>query len=236
MTKVIPIHDETEKDSGNKCGECIHHKRVAKFERVCSQQGVTALRKAPKCYSPNAFILNTLDPDAFSKFCLFLRSCDAKQARVLASLMKRKALMEKSYGLSLGQPVWFKIGSDYFSNYFKGYVADCSAVGDSQVTITSALNDRQRKNAMMAVMLRDSIYTSQEFAKKKAELLKDGRLNDPKPMFSSLAKKVDDLYVPPTMDSAPTEWFNKIDKKKPSSKTRLKQIDGNLVYKIKTRG
>ena len=234
-TIAVTPEEENEKDSGNKCGECLHHKRVAKFEKVCSQIGVGPFRKAPRCYAPNPYILNTVDPDALMKFGLFLLSLNGKQARVVTALLKKKDKMQKNYGLLFGQPVWFTIGADYLSNYFVGIVVDCSSVGDSQVTVTSSLRDKQRKSAMQAVLLRESIYTSSEFKKKKAKLILDGRLTDPKPMFSSTIKKVDESYVPPTIESAPAEWFNKVDKKKPASKSRLKQIDGNLVYQIKMR-
>lgn len=234
--KVIPI---AKNSIGLKCGDCLHFKVNAKFEKPCAQLGVAKFADAPACYSPNVYFLGRRDPNAIGQLGLLLRDFTAQDQRILLSVLKQSKSFEKHYNLKFGQPVYFCIGNDYLSNYFRGYVVGVAEVGESQVFVGSDLTGKQRGKPMTGTFLRDSVYTVTEFKKKRAQLQKDNRVIDPNPLFTvkrydPKIEKVD--YEPPTIDSAPSEWFNKEKPKgkdaRISSKKLKKRLDGNLEFRV----
>lgn len=230
--KVIPI---AKASIGLKCGDCLHFKRNAKFEKPCSQLGTKHFANAPACYSPDPYILSAQTPDVLNRLGLLLSNFSAKEARVFMALLKQSSTLEKHFKLKFGQPVFFRIGPDYLSNYFRGFVLGVAEEGDAQVYVTSDLEKKQRKQPVMASLMRDSVYAASEWKKKKSQLLSDKRLQDPKPLFSvqKIQTKMDDLYVPQSLDSAPADWFNKVENR-PKAKKRLRQeADGTLTFKMK---
>jgi hypothetical protein len=240
-TKVIPLS----KSSINlKCGDCLHFALNAKFEKPCSELGVKRFTEAPNCFSPNVYLLGKKNPDQLYQLGLILKDFSAQESRVFFSLLKQANQFEKHYGLKFGQPVYFCIGADYLSNYFSGYVIGVAECGDSQVFIGSDLQKKQRGKPLTGSFLRESVFTVSEFKKKREQLQKQGRLQDPNPLFTKpkaqLMKEVD--YTPPSMDTVPPEWFTKEDKKgkvkkgkgdaRISSKSLKKSIDGTLQFKV----
>jgi hypothetical protein len=231
--KVIPI---AKSSIGLKCGDCLHWKRNAKFEKPCANLGVKHFAVAPACYSPDPYILSAQSPDTLYRLGLLLTNFSAKEARVFMAILKQSGTLEKHYKLKFGQPVFFRIGNDFLSNYFRGFVLGIAEEGDAQVYVTSDLEKKQRKQPVIATLLRASVYTLSEWKKKKQQLLDDNRKQDPKPLFAvqKVKTKMDELYVPQSLDTAPADWFNKVETKRPKFKKHFKEAaDGTLSFKIK---
>jgi hypothetical protein len=234
--KVIPIAKTT---IGLKCGDCLHFKRAPKFEKVCSTLGVKHFANAPNCYDPDVFQLASQDPEVLNRLGLLIKDMSSKDTRVFMSLMKRTIALEKAYKLKFGQPVYFCLGQPYLSNYFRGYVVGGSEGGEPQVYISSTLSKRQRKQPMIATLDRTSVFTVPEFKKQKEKLVKENRLQDPDPLFSTAPKSVvvDTGYVVPNMETADKSWFDKdtkpVKKKSNSTNRRHSAITGELEFKVK---
>lgn len=235
--KVIPI---SKSSIGLKCGDCLHFKQNAKFEKPCFDLGIKRFRDAPSCYSPNVYLLGKKNPDVLHQLGILLMNFSAQESRVFMSILKQANAFEKNYELKFGQPVMFCLGNDYLSNYFSGFAIGVAECGDGQVFIGSDLSGRQRGKPLTLSLLRDSVYTLSEFRKKKAQLEKQGRLTDPKPLYGEVKKDVKvgkEDYVPPSMDSAPAEWFDKDAAPKKSgrlkSKTAKSSLDGKLEFNVK---
>lgn len=237
--KVIPIAPK-HASIGLKCGECLHFKANAKFEKPCSQLGIQRFSDAPNCYSPDVYLLGKKNPDTLFQLGLLLRDFSAQESRVFFAILKQSKAFEKHYELKFGQPVYFRIGNDYLSNYFHGFAIGVAECGDGQVFIGSDMNSRQRGSPMTCTLLKDSVLTVSDFKKKRAALEKEGRLVDPKPMFTmpkATLKADKDGYEPPSMDSAPAEWYSK---DKPNKKVKdgrissksLKRLNGKLEFKV----
>lgn len=231
--KVIPI---AKASIGLKCGDCLHFKRNAKFEKPCTQLGVKHFATAPACYSPDPYILSAQSPDVLFRLGLLLTNFSAKETRVFMAILKQSGSLEKHYKLKFGQPVYFRIGNDYLSNYFRGFVLGIAEEGEAQVYVTSDLEKKQRKTPVIATLIRESVYTLSTWKKKKQQLLDDGRKQDPNPLFAVQKTKIKeaDTYVPPSLETAPADWFNKVDNR-PKFKKRVKEgTDGTLTFKLKS--
>lgn len=230
--KVIPI---AKASIGLKCGDCLHFKRNAKFEKPCSQLGIKHFANAPSCYTPDPYILSAQSPDVLNKLGLLLSNFSAKETRVFMAILKQSTSLEKNFKLKFGQPVFFRIGPDFLSNYFRGFVLGVAEEGDAQVYVTSDMEKKQRKSPVMASLLRDSVFTASEWKKKKLQLTNDKRLQDPKPLFAvqKITTKMDELYVPQSLETAPADWFNKVDNRPKAKKHLRTEADGSLSFKIK---
>lgn len=230
LKKDIPI-EAVEK---NKCGDCMHFKRVAKFEKVCSQLAVKHYANAPNCFMPDLWKLTELDPKTLYQLGLMFNKADISTMRILTASLKMFPRIRKRYALAFGQPVYFRFGSDYLSNYYRGFVAGAALAGDDQVFVSSNMERSQRKQPMMAQLMRSSVFTNTEFVKQKAALIKANKIMDPKPLFTPVPKiKGDPVdYVPPSMETAPSEWYDKVSKR-PKMKSRIRTtITGDMTFKV----
>jgi hypothetical protein len=234
VDKVIPLTVQKERP---KCGDCLHFKNIPKFERVCTVLGVKSFREAPTCFKANPYILNKINPDAVFQLGILLHSSTAQQKRILSNLLKEMAQVQKVYKLEFGQPVMFHIGNDYLSNYFRGYVIGGSTSGDPQIYVTSDMSGGQRSAPAMVTLMPNSVHRLSDWKKKKAQLLKEKRLKDPNPLYSSHVQKkelsID--YTPPTLENAPAEWLDKRDIKgsMKSKKHLQKSKDGTLTFRVR---
>jgi len=210
---------------GIKCGDCIHYKRgPAKFESVCSELGVQSFAKAPNCFSPNVYALAKVSDDALTKLGSIVRDMTTQQLRLLIFSLRSSAQIHK-VNLQFSQPVYFTLGGNYLSHYFKGFVIGVS--DDFQHVIVSASLSGSCKTTLY--MLVDSLLTGSQFKKKRVALVKAKRIKPRKPdsslgnaiaegelmLYNSAGVAVDIDYTPPTVDSAPVEW---IDKRKAATK------------------
>jgi len=229
---VIPISSRN--SIQQRCGDCLHFKLSAKFEKPCSQLGVKSYGAAPNCFSPNVYAMAQKSPDLLFQIGLMFHNFTPSQARVLLSLINMNKVFVKSYGLKFGQPVYFRLGNDFLGNYFRGYVAGVASAGEQQVFVTSDLSGAQKLKPVIATLNRDSVFSVSDFKKKREELVAKGRLQDPTPL-KTRPKKIDEKYEVPSMEKAPEEWFNTYGAKM-SSKKKLKKTKDGLSFKIDHKG
>jgi len=197
-----------------KCSECLHFTKHAhpQFREVCQKRGIKGVALAPKCYTPDVSIIAS-NSDTFVQLAALLGDYTPRQKRILVALMKSKPISKKRFSrsLSFGTKVFFLgIGADYMSNYLSGYAVGMTSSGELIVTGSPDRNTRGR--SYMAYMTDDdNLLTPAEWKKKKAELRERGRIYDPK--TKELPRQTD-AETPPTIDNAPTAWYDKQERKK----------------------
>lgn len=225
---------------GMKCGDCLHYQRgPAKFENTCNKMGVDAKSKAPDCFSPDVFRLNsTVSPDTLGKIGFLIRDFSPSQSRILSHLLSKNGNAIHKHGFKFGQPVYFTLGEDYISHYFKGYVISAC---DDYIYVASVLNKAKKSTSL--TLIPKTVLSYKEYKIKEAKLLKSKKIfmseRDKKIIRKlpfaehidaqgcvKLPEQVKSDYEPPTFDTAPEAWFNiydtklqaKLRKKKPKGK------------------
>lgn len=216
------------KDSFNKvslgmtCADCVHFQTgPAKFEKICAEIGVDARSRAPDCYTPDVFKLKDIeDPELLKTLGNLIRNFSPKQARILSFLLARQGGSLAKVKLKFGQPVYFSLGVDYVSHYFKGYVVSAS---EDHVYVVSKL--KKAKDNTSLTLLRASVLTRSEYKTLESSLLEEGKVfmsEEERKRFGKLpiAELLDKKgrvphveqfkidYEPPTIDTAPVEWLN----------------------------
>lgn len=234
------------KDSFNKvslgmsCSDCVHFQTgPAKFEKVCAEIGVDARSRAPDCYNPDVFKLkDTDDPELLKNLGNIIRKFSPKQARILSFLLARQGGQLAKVKLKFGQPVYFSLGADYVSHYFKGYVVSSS---EDHVYVVAKLNKAKENTSL--TLLRTSILTWSEYKKLEATLLEEGKVYMSEQERKKQAKlpiaelldkkgrvphveqfKID--YEPPTLDTAPADWLNIYDASGEAKRKKKKKPKG----------
>lgn len=218
-----------------RCGDCLHFKMCAKFEKPCSQLGIKSFASAPQCFAPNVYALVSKSPEVLMQLGLLVHNFTPMEKRVLQSILLQDKVFSKSYGLNFGQPVFFKLGQDYLSNYFKGYVVGVASAGDQQVFVTSTLKGAQNLKPVIASLSRDSVFSVTAFAKKKASLIEAKRIQDPKPLKTPAPVKIKDAetHTPPSMEKAPAEWYASFGARLNSGrKLKRNKKDNSLEFKV----
>lgn len=241
---------------GMQCGDCIHFEKVAKYEQPCAMLGVHRKSKAPDCFSPDVFKLRDVEnPDLLGDIGKLFRKLTPKQSRILSFVLSKQGGALNRKKVKFGQPVYFCLGSDYVSHYFKGYVVSAD---DESVYVVSKLKPKAENN-ISASFPRDSIFTHREYKEIEKKLLAEGRVcmtdEDKKrmkklPTAELLDKKgrvphveqFIDNYEPPTLDTAPAEWHDiyaaahqsreKDKKKKLKSKNVFYKTDGSITIQL----
>lgn len=226
---------------GVKCGDCLHYTRAAKFEDVCCKLGISKRNNAPDCFHPDYYKLNSCkEPEKTKEVAKVVGSLRPSQLRVLAYTLTKNANHLKPLGFSFGQTVYFSLGRDYLSHYFKGYI-----IGFNTETKHIILSARLNKDdhSTVAQFLPSSLYSRTEFKKIRKDLIKRNRVimpNEDKKYLSKLPvgeliKKDGSLppfekmdfninYEPPTLDSAPPEWLEKESKRKKKKRSRTSSL------------
>lgn len=237
---------------GIRCGDCVHYDKVKKFDDVCVKQGVREKANAPDCFSPDVYRLNsTKNPDVFSELAAVLKKLRPSQKRILAFTLTKSSTTMERHGFYFGQTVYFSLGADYLSHYFKGYVIGADA---ESVIVSSKLKNCDSNT--VGYFLPDTLLTRKKFKTKKKELTKANRLimkDIEKAVMKSLplAELIDDKgrwkdwkpeaseddfdYEPPTLDTAPPEWFDKSQRKTNKSKKRQGYIPITNIEDIPSR-
>lgn len=234
-TKKTDIPISSRNSINQRCGDCLHFKLSAKFEKPCSQLGIKSFGAAPPCFSPNVYTMAQKSPDLLYQVGLLFHNFTPSQSRVLLSLLNMNKIFTKSYKLKFGQPVFFRLGNDYLSNYFKGYVVGVATAGDQQVFVTSDLSGSQKLKPVIATLARNSVFSVTEFKKKREDLVASGRLQDPQPLKTKVKKPVDSKYEVPSMEKAPSEWFDTYGARLSSAK-KLKKGKGGITFKVSVKG
>lgn len=238
---------------GVRCGDCVHYDHVKKHEfgDVCVKLGIREKANAPDCFSPNVYKLNSgKSPDVFGELSSVLKKLRPSQLRILAFTLTRGSTMMERHGFTFGQTVYFSLGHDYLSHYFKGYVIG----GDSESVIIASKLKNCPENTI-GYFLPDSLLTRKEFSKKKKSLVKKNRIvmtDADKGRVRSLPlaemldskgrwkdwKPEDDNdigYEPPTLETAPPEWFDKVQRKTSKSKKNTGYIPMTSLADIPQR-
>lgn len=214
-----------------KCSECLHHSKHAHpmFKSVCKERGIKGVALAPTCFTPDVSIIAS-NSDAFVQLATLVGEYTPRQRRILIALMKAKPISKKKFSrqLAFGTKVFFLgIGGDYISNYLSGYVVGLTSSGE--LIITGSPDRNTRGKSYMAYMTDDdNLLTPVEWKKKKTELKSKGRIYDPK--TKELPRQTDAEQVP-TIDNAPTAWYDKQEKKK---KKGVKDLT-DMVFNVSGR-
>jgi len=225
---------------GMRCGDCIHFQRgPAKFEKTCNKMGVDGKSKAPDCFSPDVFRLNSgTSPELLGQIGRLIKDLAPAQSRILSHILAKNGNSIHKHGFKFGQPVYFTLGDEFLSHYFKGYVIGAC---DDYVYVASKLN-KARSNTSVTFMPQ-SLLSYKQYKEKEKRLLKskkifmserDKALVKKLPLAEHIDKhgcvklpeQVELEYEPPTLDTAPAAWFNiyestmqtKLRKKKPKGK------------------
>lgn len=189
-----------------KCGECLHFKVYphSAHDDVCSKEGVKAVGIAPRCYTPDVTQI-AQNTDQFVQVVQLFQSFDYKQRRIfLAALRNPKKRKHK-----MGTKLYFKVGRDYISNYLCGYVAGYSSTGE--LMLMGSPDQKTRGRAFMSYMDENSedLMTYTEWKIKRKQLRDANKVIDPSGQVIQKTAKADEAYEPPTLDSAPAQWFDK---------------------------
>lgn len=229
---------------GMQCGDCIHFERMAKYEQPCAMLGVHKKSKAPDCYSPDIFKLrDTKNPDLLGSIGNMFRHLKPKQARILSFILSKQGGALERKKVKFGQPVYFCLGEDYVSHYFKGYVVSAD---DDSVYIVSKLKPKAENN-ISASFPRSSIFTFKEYKQIEKRLLEQDKVcmtkQDRKRMrVLPTAELIDkkgcvphveqfiDSYEPPTLDTAPADWHDIYSAAHESRQKDKKKKPKNLFY------
>lgn len=222
------VKNKTKRNSGSvRCGDCVHYKRgPKKFDDKCKNLEVHKDRRAPSCFSPDTFRLTKRNPEVLEKIGELTKNMSARELRLVSHLFGQLSKLKEKKLFHFGQPVYFSLGSDYLTHYFKGFVI---ANEDSNVQISATLR-RARKNTHICIP-EDRVLSYEEFQEKAKQLVKDGRgyfdISELKywknlPLPDKMDKKgrvkievkeeID--YEAPTIDKAPEELVEKKPKKK----------------------
>lgn len=203
------------------CGECLHFTTQRLYEATCSNLGVDAEEAAPNCFAPDTRQLAGIDTNLIHSMGKLLRAATTGQQRLLAHAIEAAAELADKTRFKFGQPVYFCLGSDVLSHYFKGYVVGLSATGD-QIIVSASIDS---ENQSSLILFPDSLMTLSEFKAHKEWLINNDRImltpQEAKRNGLSIAgyylpnadreeqQAAFEHYTPPTMDTAPSSWFDK---------------------------
>lgn len=200
------------------CGTCLHFKRTPLFGgKPCVEHGVLKFAYAPSCYKPDVHsLIDKTNPDLFPLLGRHLAKLDPEKALALAHILSQAAETFRLTGFRFGQPVFFTLGGEYLTHFFRGYVL--SAIDDGYLNITSTLHDAP--SPTLVTLPVESVLTKRAWAEKISQLVAADRIKASPP--PSARKKqwvvdiltyqgtvdipksaVDDGYTPPTIDTAP---------------------------------
>lgn len=207
-----------------KCGDCLHHQGVPHFDKPCAANGVKKFAKPCDAFFPNVPSLTRMECDTIKTIGDVLNNCDGSQSRVISVLLARGDWFRKAK-VQFGQMVVFCMGTDYLSNYVRGYVIGVTRDGEEVFISSSLENLNGKKNAMIRLM-RDSVLTLDEFESRRKQLIRNnqvvevGRSAKPSTLDvmrmpakqlaeyrRALTEKPNE-YVPPSMETVPSHWFD----------------------------
>ena len=206
--------------SSFRCGECLHFKQKARHDKedICINLGVRSVGIAPSCFTPNVLEIAS-DENEMLQLAFLWNSFSYRKRRILTAILMSKP---KGRKFRIGTKIYFRaVGKDYLSNYLAGYVLGYSSSGE--LMVSGSPDKNSKGNAYIAMFTSDnSVMTYKEFKIKKQELIKDGRIEDPKSPLLKIRKSMVVDYEPPTIDKSPTT--EKVKKKK-----RIKDLVDTLT-------
>lgn len=207
-----------------RCGECLHYKVAAHSQKgdICSKMGINAKGLAPVCFTPDITILG-LNGDQLASLTALLQGSTKKSRRILMSVLKSKS---KKQDYQLGTKVyWRALGGDYVSNYVSGFVLGYSSSGELMI---SGDPDKHRRGGRPYVALlrsTDDILDYLGWKERRENLIQRNRIQDPTTKALPKRTTVNEQYEPPTLDTAPTHWFNKTEE---TRRRRVREVTEDL--------
>lgn len=199
-----------------RCGECLHYKVAAHSQRgeICSKMGVNPKGLAPNCFTPDITELG-MNGDQLASLTALLQGSSNKSRRILMAVLRSKT---KAKAYQLGTKVYWKaLGGDYLSNYVAGYVLGYSSSGELMISGDPDKTKRGGRPYVALLRSTDDILDYLGWKERKAYLIQRNRIQDPQTKAMKNARKAAD-YEPPTLDTAPSHWFNK------TEETRRKRV------------
>lgn len=201
--------EKQEKSISMKCGECLFFKSYPKDGKAtCNKEGIREFAKAQSCFVPDIaqIITNTEQFVAFSALC---NSYTPKQLKICIYTLSQQAQRKNSQN-PLGTKIYICSGEDYLSNYKAAYIL--YYLDQETVIISGSPRLSTKGKSFIGYIHPKSIISQAEFEKKKSQLIKSGRINDPKSEITIVSSEVD-KFEPnvPTIDSVPSEWLTKED-------------------------
>jgi hypothetical protein len=205
-----------------RCGECLHHKKHphSSKQEVCSKLGIKAVGIAPSCFTPDITRI-AKNADEFVHVVTLFQSFTFSERRVLLGLLRTKT---RKTQYPIGTKLYFKVGKDYISNYLCGYVSGYTSSGEMMLMGNP---NRSRGQSFVSYLGADAegLLTHKQWVEKRTELREMNKIHDPS---NQVIKKtsIKDKWEPPTIDSAPREWHDKIEREqKKRSKRRLDTME-----------
>lgn len=217
--------NQEKKLSSMKCGECLFFKSYPKAGgKTCNKDGIREFAKAPaSCFVPDIsqLISNTEQFVAFSALC---NSYSSKQLRICIYALRQQA-QKKAEKYNVGSKIYTCCGEDYLSNYKAAYIL--YYLDSDTVIISGSPRLNTRGKSFVGYISPKAILSFEEFSKKKSQLIRQGRIKDPRSDIEIIESEVD-KFEPnvPTIDSVPEEWLTKREEPKRSKDTfeRLTQF------------
>lgn len=201
---------------GMKCGECVFYKTFPKGKVSCSKEGIRAFANADmSCFVPDVSQI-TSNTEQLAALLAVMNSFSAKQLKMCHYLLEQQA-KRTAKQLPMGTKVYVLSGDDYLLNYLSAYVMHYLPDGTLVVSGSSKMNCRGK--TFIGYLNPESVLSSLEWDKKRAALIKAGRITDPAIKEVKQYSEVDH-YEPdvPTIDNVPEEWLTR--QEKPTKKHR----------------
>lgn len=233
-----------------RCGDCKHYKRGPRlFEDKCKNIGIHKDRLAPSCFSPDLLRLSKVDKDIIKQLGELTKELTPSQNRILSHLFHTVSKINSEKEFYLGQEVYFCLGEDYLTHYFKGYVLDHDSK-EGYVFITAKLR-KAKKNTMISMPI-ESVMDYDTFQEKAKSLVDSGKVAFNRddlnywraiPLVERMDKKgrvkievkEEISYEAPSIDKAPEDMLKPKKKKKRSHKPMYEELENGVMFKLRTK-
>lgn len=207
-----------------RCGDCLHHKVSAHSQKgeLCSKMGINPKGLAPRCFTPDVTQLG-LNGDQMASLTALLQGRTSKSRRILMAVLGTKT---KNKDFPLGTKIyWRPLGGDYVSNYVSGFVLISSTDGS---LVVSGDPDRLKRGGQpytATIRSTEDILDYAGWKEHRDLLIQRNRIQDPNTKAMPKRVRVNNDYEPPTLDTAPTHWFNKTEE---SRRRRVREVTEDL--------
>jgi hypothetical protein len=196
-----------------RCTDCISfEKGPFLYGRACKLNGIVGERPAPNCFNPDftKLILGS-NPMIMHQLGFFLSQFNTSQVRILSSVINRSLSLKKYTKFNFGQEVYINMSGsrEFLSNYYKGYVV--GYLRANKCVFVSARMSKHKPYTSSIMVMPDTLLSVSEFLVHSKELEESGKIQDPRAANAATVvfkrNGPDNLYEPPTLDTAPSEWI-----------------------------
>jgi hypothetical protein len=212
---------------GLKCGECMHLQRgPAAFEKKCIELGKASFSDACPNFTPDLVTVSFIKKGHLELLAEVFNAIMPKQARLLAYTFRNIDFIKRA-GFEFGEQVVFSLGADHLECFVRARIIGSDRTGE-QLYLCSDFETLNGGSAFMTV-LRQSVLSMKDFAKKRKQLIVQGRIAEPRPAKGSSRRTVlqclkmtveeralyrkelatrPDQYMPPSIDTVPAKWLD----------------------------